>query len=545
MTRSNGLLKKALLFIIPILTAASIIGAAFFIFSRNYSVQNFQDSIAQAQAHVRQGEYSDAQRMLSSLSPQNAHQTLVLLKTAYVLGNQNTNYRTMYEIAETGYDTYPGNRAIGALYAYSAVLNSRPESAFEVLEQHSDSLDLHPVFALAAVHSETDISGDLSSPYGALLSSVLSPNSENLSIAAQEYPNPVLALDTAISYMYEGRPEAAFPWVSRFEQAYPEAASVISYDAGEYTQALEILSDPELQIRDLPGPALLLADTLLKLDNHEEAMSIYEQMRSSYPEFSPVPYINSAVFLHSEGDAENAISVLQSGLEVFPAERSLIIISTKLLLQMELNDEAEMMISDYAESHLHDYTAQLLYLRTRSNAFSPEQYRGELWNLFNNDPGNRQIAEYLFWFLLGIRDFEGLRQGLNIYTNAMDETRWQLKYQAILEAEEGNLPGAIALLEELDTHNATWEIKYNLSLLYCSAGRYERAAELLRNGETIASRTLQTEDLSSVQSTIRTQLGKVLIHTGSSERARSELEYALELDHSNLRARLLLKMLEE
>ena len=103
-----------------------------------------------------------------------------------------------------------------------------------------------------------------------------------------------------------------------------------------------------------------------------------------------------------------------------------------------------------------------------------------------------------------------------------DDARHNL---AVIEADRGHLPRAVALLEQLPRHAIALE---TLALFYAKQGRYDRAEAALKAALEIADR-----------GDARRQLGQLYLRQGQLDQALTALDHALALDSTDVESRRL------
>ena len=103
-----------------------------------------------------------------------------------------------------------------------------------------------------------------------------------------------------------------------------------------------------------------------------------------------------------------------------------------------------------------------------------------------------------------------------------DDARHNL---AVIEADRGHLPRAVALLEQLPRHAIALE---TLALFYAKQGRYDRAETALKAALEIADR-----------GDARRQLGQLYLRQGHLDQALTALDHALALDSTDVESRRL------
>ena len=113
---------------------------------------------------------------------------------------------------------------------------------------------------------------------------------------------------------------------------------------------------------------------------------------------------------------------------------------------------------------------------------------------------------------------------------------WEKFYKGLLLTRKKEYTESIELLKKAYQTEKSWEILYDLGILYKIKKNYLKSIGMFQNCE---------KDVTDKEkSMIRTSLADVLAISGNKKRAVKELKYALGLDNTNIRAVLLLDKLE-
>jgi tetratricopeptide (TPR) repeat protein len=254
--------------------------------------------------------------------------------------------------------------------------------------------------------------------------------------------------------------------------------------------------------------------------------------------------LNLAWILHQAGQAEEALSVLRNARLRNPDDGRIPIELSKRLSALGDLDEAVRVLREFLESAVNNSTVRLHLAGMLRQPRSSRYHQNELWILFNEDPVNGRLCRYMFWYLAGLRDYEGAALVLKRYGEAGGQTdsAWYLHLEALVKAIQGDLERALALLStSIDLRQDSGPL-YNRGVIRMRQGQWDEAEADLWHAFELEKRT---SDRDSVKSRIRVALGELFLQKGNLSAAYRELKYALEMDPSNGRAVVLLKELEK
>jgi tetratricopeptide (TPR) repeat protein len=193
-------------------------------------------------------------------------------------------------------------------------------------------------------------------------------------------------------------------------------------------------------------------------------------------------------------NAPLGLAVLEEGLKSFPGEP---------LLELEL-------------------------LKRRGESWEPDRVIAETWRLLGRYPGNEDLSRWAAWYFAFQR-----RPGetaLLLRNAARQGARLSL-YEALICMAEGKLEQAGDILRAVPPETAGWEVSANLGRIYES---FRSPAAALEYYETAAAKVRNRQEAARIQLCI----ARCFRALGRDRESRRVLEYALELDPGNLRARL-------
>jgi tetratricopeptide (TPR) repeat protein len=161
---------------------------------------------------------------------------------------------------------------------------------------------------------------------------------------------------------------------------------------------------------------------------------------------------------------------------------------------------------------------------------------GETWLLLGRHPESEELYHWGAWYFDYQRQWDETAKLLNIAARRRFDSPWISFHEALGNIERGNLNRAEELLLAIPPETAGWPVFANLGRIL----EARLAPEALEYYETAASAVQNREEAARIQIRIA-QCLKIL---GRDRESRRALEYALDLDPGNLKARLELHRLD-
>jgi len=365
---------------------------------------------------------------------------------------------------------------------------------------------------------------------------VFLPESENPSHYEQaaELTGDRRFLVNAVLYsMKQGNSTRAYNLLERVGPGVysPYLEFLLSYDAGRYTEALTALT--RMQGYEVVRPEIMMihADILTALNRHSEAAALYEDVRNTSPDFSPLIYLN----LHAIDANED---VLQAGLEIFPADRRLLTRLISVLHESGRREQALEAVQFVASNS--EYSPDLQVYELLLSDMPHERRIALLWELEAKIGPEATAAVALAGHLVAMRDYAGLERLLNRYPYESFGSELD-NYRAVLHLRRErpdeavpHMDRAVARAEDTD-----WISRFNAALIQLEVGRAGAAVPLLDEARELLQTTPQTDKAQRLSEIVyrRALAGAILgEYTEAGELARE----ALEFNPDNFDARLLL-----
>ncbi len=480
---------------------------------------------------------------------------LKVLKRAFIHAETENRYEKLYSLSETALEKIPGSEALLCIFIYSSLRAGHPVMMKQKIKDSFKQETLQYLWAEAYLRDKTGmmlLDQKFSPHINRLIHLSSRKNPADLMELGEDLKDERILLDTALLWMKRGKPQEAFGIVLKNlkDLMYDETAAYIAYDAGQFNTAIERFNGLIERYPDRIDLIHLSGDINLILKRNQEAKRYYHRVIMSDPDYSWKPYLNLARLLEEEKDFKSAHFYRQKAHSIFPDEKKVIISLAKSSYIRGDAGNAVKILNPFLQKHPEDLDANMLLLELNKGSASPIVYQASLWQMLNRFPDNELLCKTLITYLLQFNDLKGSRIAVNQFERATGmKTYWILQYRGIIEALEGRYQKASLFFQESLECPDIWQTHYNHAVVLKELRYHSRAVEELMTAETVLSTVLSTDTNKSAldqnRSVIRSKLGEVFLALDDTASAKRELEYAVDLDHGNLHARLLLKKLEE
>ena len=546
--------RKTLIILDVILLIAAISISTFLLTSNNLnyyinlitpdSTIEFNENIKKVDRMINGEGYSSAATSLKKASSyaKTSLSWLSVIKRAYILSEETQDLAYFQKYTEQAFDIYPGNEDIRAFHVYSLLQNKQFELASELALSIKSSYynNLKVEAALSAEFS----SDTIADPFSYILNLLSSAEDPALFQKIGDITgNKKLIYDAAILYMKYGEVKKAYKLAYNItgDWVNDEAIGMIALDSGEYNQALtRFLNHNQMDIQNHNEKwaiQLIIADLQQLLGYMNDAGAYYERSLQINSSGSWNQYANYSRLLKENGRFRQSMDLLQEGIEVFPENEKELIIAM-VVNQFDKNrSTTERYLKSFLDENPDDPEANLLYIDHFPIQTTPEKYGARIWELYNKNPSNRKIAEFLLWYLLGVGDLEGTTLVLDRFDRDSDRSYWTVFYRALSLSMAKGFDEAEILLHESIEMKETWFSYYNLAVIQLFLNKYEDVLKNLDRAEYLLHRSSQIENRHL--SNIKTKYASAYIGLNDMNSARIELEEALALDDENLEAALL------
>ncbi len=556
--------KKVLLVGVPVFLFLVILILVLFLSFKwkNKSQEHLSSILEKVDESLSQGYYLRAKDLL--LHGVNAAyskaELMRVLKRGFLLYVNTDDRDFIAEICSKAWENVQ-TPEIGYLYVYSLINLHRYSKALDILERvksFSDKYNSNIGDLLAIILMlKTDYKlqsefkdEEVSNLYKAITNpNLVSP--EQLELLGRKYGNEIL-VNSVLAWAREGNIKRAYNLLREIpekERGVKELQIYLSYDIGDFKSTLSYIDAYLTNVN--PNKLdfkLLRGDVFLKLGEMDEAQIIYRGIIRDFPKFSWTPYYNMGKISELRGKIGSAVKILEKGVYYFPDVKPLSLYLINLYVKNGKLKNAKLFLNKCVERFHDDNDFALLDLKLNVSRFSPPRYTAELWKLYNDDPGNANIAQYLFAYQYELGNYKSAKGVLNRFSKftGMNELPWLLHYSGILYAVNGNLVKAEELLKQSVDKDSNWYFKYNLAVFYTQTKKYDLALE---EWDRVLA-VLRDRNLSGngdcdkgIISKIRFYKAEIFYETGKYSLAKKELQISLEYDKGNTMSILLMKKL--
>lgn len=337
-----------------------------------------------------------------------------------------------------------------------------------------------------------------------------------------------LAADAALSGLLSSEPMVARSIAAERLSALDALASRellfladLEADFGDPLRAASLysrLEGPEAAYRR--GDAYRLASL------PELARAAWLEAAAASPRYAPACLYNAAAAVPDTSEALSFLSRLRAADPAFPAGA---VLQSRLL-----GGPAG---ADVLREALRLRPAPELELELlRTSGDGAERVAGRCWLLFNARPEDPLVARWVSWYFAAngrtAEAFSAMAEHVRRGGGSADA----LWYAALEDALSGRLDDAEARLETVSAERGDWRIAANLGAVAFARRRYETARSLFSAAAKLCPRGSDAADLF-----VRIAATELIL--GDDAAARRSLQYALDLDGNNRKARTELKKL--
>lgn len=472
---------------------------------------------------------------------------LSLIKRGYILSEDTKDPSYFRKYCSKAFKVYPGNEDIRAFQVYSLLEQKKYKEASD-LSQAINSSYYSGLKVEAALSAEFS-SDTIADPFSYLLN--LLETGEDPSIferAASITGNKKLLFDAAVLRMQKGEVKPAYDLVENLTGSWvnDEAIGLMAIDAGEYNQALvRFLNQNQMDVHNHNekwANQLIIADLYQIGGDIDNAARFYRRSIEINEKGDWHQYANYSRLLKEQGRFRDSMDTLQKAISLFPEDEKQLVVSMVQNHFDKNRSTTERYLKSFLDKHPDDPEANLLVIKHFPVQTTPEKYGARIWELYNKNPSDRKIAEFLIWYLLGVGDLEGTTLVLDRFDRDSGKSFWTVFYRALSLSMNKGFNEAENLLIESDNMKETWYTHYNLAVIQLFLKKYNEALLNLQRADFLLSRTGKSENKNLAG--IRTKMASAYIGLKRIDNARVELQEALKLDSDNLEAALLTRQIQ-
>lgn len=473
---------------------------------------------------------------------------LSVIKRAYILSEKTGDSSFFDKYCKKAFDTYPGNEDIRAFEVYSLLRRNQFEEASEIAESLSNPY-YNNLKVEAALTAEF-VSEVIADPFSHILNLLADAQDPDIFQKVGHITgNDKLLFDAAVLYMKYGDVKKAYDLAHKITGQWvnDEAIGMIALDRGEYNQALtRFLNHNQLDKmnhNEKWAVQLLIADLFQLTGSFDEAAYYYDKSLSIYSLGSWHQYANFSRLLKEIGRYRQSMDMLQNGITTFPQKKKELIISM-VNNQFDKNrSTTERYLKTFLDENPDDPEVNLLFIEKFPIQTTPEKYSARIWELYNKNPSNRKIAEFLLWYLLGVGDLEGTTLVLDRFDRDSGRSYWTVFYRALSLSMTKGFNEAEVLLHESVELKETWFSYYNLAVIQLFLNKYDEALTNLDRAEFLMKKSSSLDN--RYFSKIKTKYASAYMGKGQTDKAIIELKEALKMDNENLEATLLTRKIQK
>lgn len=395
--------------------------------------------------------------------------------------------------------------------------------------------------------------------------------------------NRSLYINAALLWAKDGEIDKAYSVIDKLDkEGLEELGALLAYDSGRQSEAL-------LRLLELPtsdaikyNNVTLIGDLFYLKENYSRSRYYYEKALE-LDIINAAPYLNiSAIYIKMD-NIKSAISYLDSGvlrlkksinsmtshvdklkddlttivdldeknitkrliqkdesqLKIVENEyKELVLLSYHLYKEINSNKRIKI-LEDYRTLFPRDVKVELLYMRENNSKLNPDLFIAKLWTLLNTDIDNREVSEFLVWYLLGVENYTDIKLVLERSEHRHPEDNWTEYYRAILNGLDGNYKTAITQFNSSQLNVDSWEILYNSGIMEMALQNYSEALVLFNKSIIALNQKSFINNRDEYLSQIKTKTAQVLISLNDIDEAIRVLNSAFELDHNNYTSDLL------
>ncbi len=490
-----------------------------------------------------------------------------------------SDYSLYLEVSEISVDMYPGNEDLQAFYVMALLKNGNYTQAFSIADQHLMSNEFKPLLAQTILFNDNENPDTLG-----IVEYVNSRKDPSFfEYLANLLGERSLLIDSALLWAKDGEVEKAYTLIKDLQdENLQELIALLAYDSGRVSEALlrliELPSSDSIKYYNI----LLIADLFYLKENWARSRFYYEKA-IELETINSAPYINISSIYHKSGNIKKSISFIEDGIDQYKNYVSILFDEIDLIqselsssnseIDPELNkrlltkkqdelsklrieyrelvllsssiykliksDNRLRVIDDYRQIFKDDVKIELVQMKERNNILLPELFVANLWKLLNKDKDNREVSEYLIWYLLGIENYNDIELVMKRSENRYPNSNWTIYYRGILSGLKGDYEDSLTFFNADGLNIPSWELVYNKGVIQMAMKNYSEALTLFNKSIILINQENYINNINIHLSQIKTKIAQVLIFLNDIDEAIRVLNSAYELDPDNYSSDLL------
>ncbi len=392
-----------------------------------------------------------------------------------------------------------------------------------------------------------------------------------------------LYVNSALLWAKAGEIEKAYKVTQKLSRdGIEELSALLTYDSGRQSEALVKLLELPLSESIKYNNILLIADIFYFKENYSRSRFYYEKA-IELDVINSAPYMNISSIFIKGNNVKKAISFLENvvieleqklntklnliddlkgdlptlteleeidlhkrrilqsekDLKTIRAQyKELILLSYHLYKEIK-SDNSIKILEDYRRLFPKDVKVELLYMKENNSKINPDLFIARLWQLLNTNSENREVSEFLVWYLLGVENYEDIELVLERSENRHQGHNWTEYYRAILSGLQGNYKIALEKFNSSELDVESWEILYNKGVIEMALLNYPQSLVLFNKSIIAINQKSFVNNRDKYLSQIKTKIAGVLINLNDTDEAIRILNSAFELDPDNYTSDLL------
>lgn len=576
--RSSINAKKNLIVTSIVLTILAVLLVAGMFYFRLKDRNNIDLQLVEVDRLIKIADYEKAESIVERVSRNlpDRYKTYRVLKRAINLSELSGDYTLFKHVAKSGVEQFSGNEDLHAYYVKALIECGELQLAKEIAEKNLNSSEYKSLLAEAILKADNQDIITLTEYVNS------HKNPAFFEYLAHLLNSDELLINAALLWASSGDLEKAYSIVNTLSRQYPELDALITYDSGRRSEALlkllELPHSDALKVKN----RLIIADLFYSKENWSRSRFYYEEVLKDDP-LNLAAYINLSSIYLKNGSVKQSISTVEHGrsnysnmlhnliLEVEGIRTHLeeaVSIEEKNLQDKLLNikeksfkeyqsafkelsilsynlykeiDESQSMaiLQQYRDLFPEDVKIELMQLRATDMETNPEILIAKLWRLINRDDDNRDVSEFLVWYLLGIENYDDISLILERTENRHPNETWTTFYYGVIEALDGSYLEAKSDFEGLPGAEKDWVVLYNRGVIEMALGNFSEALNLFNRSTIAIGQKDFLSGKSRYLSQIKTKSAQVLIALNDEDEAIRLLNSAYNLDPDNYTSDLL------
>lgn len=505
--------------------------------------------LGEADTHIHHEKIGEAKRIIKqSLALARSERDFIsILDRGWSITQMEEDYEFFYEITEKAREILPGNDLLIALNSLAASRSGRFEEALETAEslpkeyQNIIGEVYFRDFTTASLPEELE-NGDIT----LLIAAQKRNDPSEFEEVARTFNSEEFWLDALLLWTKEGNFKRAFTLFEEHlrREDYPLlyyllAIQIKDFKAAEKALATLIKNNPEdfnLQLRK--------ADLFLKQGKVDAAVAMYLSLLERDPGASIIPYINTAWYLIEQDRPKEGEEILLKGIKQFPSSEVLILSLMEFYTEQGSSERARNFLLQETID-IQSPTLKALKWNLVDAENNPQRLHSLLWELVNEYPYNKNLAQFFAWRLIGFGSTEDFELLLSRFIAKNGEMEWTHFLRGVYLGTKGYYAESLKELEKAQERLERYVTFFNLGLIAKAKGDIDRAVYFFQNCETalLSKNGLGSEKGDLV--TTHVELSEVHFQMGNTEKSLRHVELALEIEPENLNALIIKKRIEE